>query len=91
MAARLPPLDQGEALLDESKTYSFDVKWTKEFHMSPLPLRFVKQHVFRTGFAVFDITDRVNPLGVYNNNAPTLLLVILLAFNIATSQPILTW
>ncbi len=49
--------------------YSLDAKWTKEFHMSPLPWRFFKRHVFRAGFAVFDITGRLNPLNVYNNDA----------------------
>ena len=49
--------------------YSLDVKWTKEFHMSPLPWEFIRKHVFRAGFAVFDITGRLNPLDVYNNNA----------------------
>jgi hypothetical protein len=49
--------------------YSFDVKWTKEFHMSPLPWHFFKRHVFRAGFAVFDVTNRLNPQDVYNNNA----------------------
>ena len=37
--------------------------------MSPLPRHFFRQPVFRAGFAVFDITDRLNPLDVYNNNA----------------------
>jgi hypothetical protein len=49
--------------------YSFDVKWTKEFHMSPLPWHFFKRHVFRAGLAVFDITGHLNPLDVYNNTA----------------------
>jgi hypothetical protein len=48
--------------------YSFDVKWTKEFHMSPLPWRFINRHVFRVGFAVFDVTNHLNPEDVYNNN-----------------------
>jgi hypothetical protein len=49
--------------------YSFDVKWLKEFRMSPLPWAFIRKHVFRAGFAVFDITNHLNPLDVYNNNA----------------------
>ncbi len=49
--------------------YSLDVKWTKTFRMWPLPWTFFKQHVFRVGIAVFDITDCLNPLDVYNNHA----------------------
>jgi hypothetical protein len=45
------------------------VKWLKEFRMSPLPWAFIRKHVFRAGFAVFDITNHLNPLDVYNNNA----------------------
>lgn len=49
--------------------YSLDVKWMKTFRMSVLPFPFFKRHVFRAGFAVFDITDHLNPLDVYNNDA----------------------
>lgn len=49
--------------------YSLDIKWTKDFHMSPLPWEFIRKHVFRAGFAVFDITGHLNPQDVYNNNA----------------------
>lgn len=49
--------------------YSLDLKWAKEFHMSPLHFGFFKNHVFRAGIGVFDITGRLNPLDVYNNTA----------------------
>lgn len=47
--------------------YSLDLKWTKKFRMSLLP--FAKGHIFRVGIAVFDLTDHLNPLDVYNNIA----------------------
>jgi hypothetical protein len=37
--------------------------------VSPLPWHFFKKHVFRAGFAVFDISGHLNPLDVYNSDA----------------------
>ena len=49
--------------------FSLDVKLTKEFHVPLIPLPFLKKHLFRGAFAIYNVTDHSNPLNVINNTS----------------------
>lgn len=49
--------------------YSLDLEVSKVFHIPFLHFGFFKTHKFRGAFQVYDITDHLNPVDVYNNTA----------------------
>lgn len=49
--------------------YSLDVKVSKDFHVPFLHFGIFKNHKFRGAFEVYDLTNHLNPVDVYNNIA----------------------
>lgn len=49
--------------------YSLDVKVSKDFHLPFLHFGIFKNHKFRGAFEVYDITNHMNPVDVYNDTA----------------------
>lgn len=47
--------------------YSLDVKVSKDFHLPLLHFWIFKNHKFRGALEVYDITNHLNPVAVYNN------------------------
>ncbi|MGH9325248.1 MAG: TonB-dependent receptor [Terriglobia bacterium] len=47
--------------------YSLDFKISKDFHIPFLKIGFFKRHKFRGAFQVYDVTNHLNPVDVYNN------------------------
>ncbi|MGH9470457.1 MAG: hypothetical protein ACRD1N_08965, partial [Terriglobia bacterium] len=47
--------------------YSLDFKISKDFHLPFLHIGFLKRHKFRGALQVYDITNHLNPVDLYNN------------------------
>jgi Carboxypeptidase regulatory-like domain len=47
--------------------YSLDLKISKNFHIPFIHTAFLRKHEFRGAIGIFDITNHMNPVDIYNN------------------------
>jgi Carboxypeptidase regulatory-like domain len=47
--------------------YSLDLKISKNFHLPFLHIGFLRKHEFRGALGIFDLTNHMNPVDIYNN------------------------
>jgi hypothetical protein len=47
--------------------YSVDLKIAKTFHLPFIHIGFLRKHEFRGALGIFDLTNHMNPVDVYNN------------------------
>jgi hypothetical protein len=47
--------------------YSLDLKISKNFHLPFIHMGFLRKHEFRGAIGIFDLTNHMNPVDIYNN------------------------
>jgi hypothetical protein len=47
--------------------YSLDLKISKDFHLPFVHFGFLRKHEFRGAIGIFDLTNHMNPVDIYNN------------------------